>query len=55
MCMNVSTSCEGALPLSSHLEIHLQDRSVLCISQRVSLQSSVRDAGALPLSVFDVV
>ena len=53
MCMNVSYSCEGALPLSSLLEIHLQKGSLLCISQSVSLQSSVRDGGAFTLSVVD--
>ena len=55
MCMNVSTSYEGALPLSSHLEICLQKGSVPCISQRLFLQSSMRDEGALTLSVVDVV
>ena len=33
MYMNMSTSCEGALPLSGLLEIHLQKGSVLYISQ----------------------
>ena len=52
--MKVSTSWEGALPLSSHFEMHLQKESVFCISQRVSLQSSVRGRGALSLSVCDL-
>ena len=42
------------LALSSHFEMHLQKGPVLCISQRVSLQSSMRGGGALTLSVFDV-
>ena len=54
MCMNVSTSCEGALPLSRHLEICLQRGSLLCISWRVSLWSSMRGGGAFTLSAFDV-
>ena len=55
MCMNVSTSCEGTLPLSNLLEIHLQKGSFLCISLRVSFQSSVRGGGAFTLSLVDVV
>ena len=54
MCVNVSTSCEGALPLICLLEICLQKGSVLCINQRVSLQSSMRGGGAFALSVVDV-
>ena len=50
----MSATSEDALPLSSHFEMHLQKRSVFCISQRVSLWSSVRDGGALAVSVFDV-
>ena len=53
--MKVSASWEGAMPLSSHFEMHLQNRSVLCISQRVSLQSSIRGRGAFTLSVFHMV
>ena len=51
--MKVSTSWEGALPLSSHFEMHLQKGSVFCINHRVSLWSSVRGRGALMLSVFN--
>ena len=54
MCVNVSTSCEGALPLSSLLEIYLQKGSILCISLRVSFWSSVRGEGAFTLSLVDV-
>ena len=46
------TSLEGALPLSSHFEMHLQKGSVFCISWRVSLQSSVRGRDVL-MSLFD--
>ena len=53
--MKLSASWEGGLPLSSHFEVHLQNGSVLCISQRVSLQSSVRSGDAFTLSVFDIV
>ena len=53
MCLNMSALCEGALPLNSHLELHLQKGSVLCINQSVSLQSSVRGGGAFTLSVVD--
>ena len=55
MCMNVSTSCEGALPLSNPLEIHLQRGSILCMSLRASFQFSVRGGGAFTLSLVDVV
>ena len=48
------TSWEGALPLSSHFEMHLQKGSVYCICCRVSLQSSMSGGGSLTLSVFDV-
>ena len=51
MCVNVSTSCKGALPLSSLLEICLQKGSVLCMSLRVSFQFSVRGGGAFTLSL----
>ena len=54
MFIKVPTSWEGALPLSSYFEMHLQKGSVFCISWRVSLQSSVRGGGALTLSVFHV-
>ena len=50
----MSTSWVGALPLSSHFEMHLQKGSVLYISQRVSFGSSVRVGVALTLSVFHV-
>ena len=50
----MTASMEGALPLSSHFEMHLQKGSVFCISQIVSLQSFIRGGGALTLSVFDV-
>ena len=52
-CMNVSTSCEDALPLNGYLEIHLQKGSVLCISWTESLWSSMRGGGAFTLSVVD--
>ena len=51
--MNVSASCEGALPLSNLLKIHLQKGSILCICLRVSFQSSIQGGGALTLSVVD--
>ena len=51
----MSTSWEGALPLSSCFEMLLQKGSVSCISQRVSLQSSMGDGDAFTLSVFDMV
>ena len=44
----------GCFVICSHLEICLQKGSVLCISQRVSLQSSMRGGGAFTLSVVDV-
>ena len=50
----MSTSWEGALPLSSHFEMHLQKGSVFYISQGVSLWSSVRGGGAVTVSVFYV-
>ena len=50
----MSASWEGDLPLSSHFEMHLQKGSVFCISQRVSLQPSMRGGDALTVSVFDV-
>ena len=50
----MSISWKGALPLSSHFEMHFLKGSAFCISQRVSLQSSMRDEGAFTLSVFDV-
>ena len=55
MCVNVSISCEGALALSNLLEICLQKGSILCVSLRVSFQSSVRGGGAFNLSLVDVV
>ena len=55
MCVNVSTSCEGTLPLSSLLDIHLQKGSIICISLGVSFQSPVRCGGPFTLSVVDAV
>ena len=55
MCVKVSVLCKGALPLSSHFEICLHKGSVLCISQRVSLQFSMRGGDTLTLSVVDEV
>ena len=53
--MSDSVSFMGrCLPLCSHSEMHLQKGFVHCISQRVSLWSSVRGEGALTVSVFDV-
>ena len=51
----MSTSCEGSLSLSSLFEIHLQKESILCFSQRIFFQSSMRDLGTFILSVADVV
>ena len=42
------------MQLSSHLEMHLQKASVVCISCRVYLQSSITGGGALTVSGFDV-
>ena len=53
-CVNVFTSCEGALPFSNLLEIHMQKGSILCMSLRVSFQSAVRFGGAFTLSLVDV-
>ena len=56
MCVNVFTSCEGALPLSNLLEICLQKASILCMSLRVSFWSvTVRDAFTLSLVDVGVV
>ena len=54
MCVNESFSCECALPLSNHLEIHLQKGSILCMSLRVPFQSSVRDGSAVTLLLVHV-
>ena len=54
-CVNVSTSCEGALPLSNLLKISLQKASVLCMSLRVSFLSSVKGGGTFTVSLVDVV
>ena len=54
MCVNVSTSCKGAFPLSNLLEICLQRGSILFMSLRVSFQSSVRGEGAFALSLVDL-
>ena len=54
-CLNVFTLCEGALPLSHLLEIHLQKGSILCMSLRVSFQSAVRVGDGFTLSLVDVV
>ena len=51
----MSASLEGALQLSNHFEMCLEKESVFCISQRVSLLSSMRGGGVFTLSVFDVV
>ena len=53
MYVNVSTSCEGALPLSNLLEICLEKGSVLCMSLIVSFLSSVRDGGIFTMSLVD--
>ena len=55
MCMNMSTSFKGVLPLSNLLEIHVQKGSIICISLRVSFQSSLRGGGVFTLFVVDVV
>ena len=55
MFLNVGISCEGALPVSSLLEIHLQKGSILCMSLIVSFLSSVRDGDAFTVSLVDVV
>ena len=55
MCMNVSTSCKGALPLSNFLEICLQKGSVLCMCLRVYILSSVKDGGVFTMSLVDAV
>ena len=55
MCVNVSISCDGALPLSNLLEICLQKDSIPCMNLRVSFWSSVRDGSAFTLSLVDVV
>ena len=54
-CVNESLLCEGALPLSNLLEIHLQQGSILCMSLKVSFQSSMRGGGAFTLSLVDGV
>ena len=55
MCVNVFTSCEGALILSSLLEIYLQKGSILCMSVRVFFQSSVRGGGVFTMSLVDLI
>ena len=55
MCVNVSTLCEGTLPLSNLLEIHLQKESVLCMSLGVSFLFSVRGGSAFIMSLIDPV
>ena len=55
MCVNMSTLCESALPLSSLLEIQLQKRPMLYMSLEVSFQSSVTGGGVFTLSLVDVV
>ena len=42
ICMNVSNSWKGALPLSRHFEMHLPKGSVLCISWNVLVISGER-------------
>ena len=54
MCVNLFTSCVGALPPSNLLEIHLQEGSILCMSLRVSFQFAVRIGVVLTLSLIDV-
>ena len=53
MWVNVSTSYDGALPLSNLLEIHLQKGFILCISLRVFFKSSMICGSAFTLSVID--
>ena len=55
MCVTVSISCQGALPLSNFLEIHLQKGSVLCMSLEVSFLFSVKSGGTLTMSLLDAV
>ena len=53
MFVNVSTLCEGALPLSILLEIYLEKGSVLCMSLTVSFLSSVRGGGMFTMSLVN--
>ena len=53
--MKMPTSWQGAFSLGSHFEIHLQKGSAHCISQSVSLWSTIRGRGAFTLSVVNVV
>ena len=43
--VKTSVSCCSALPLNKHLEIHLQNGSVLCILSNASNLSAVRGLG----------
>ena len=45
MWVKISVSCCGALPFNKHLEICLQNRSVLCICSNASNLSAVRGLG----------
>ena len=54
-CVNKSASCYGALPFDNHLEMHLQNGSVLCIWSRASCLSAVRSFGAICWVVSTVV
>ena len=44
-CVKVSDSWCGALPFNSHLEMHLQKGSMLCIWSRASWRLPVMDFG----------
>ena len=43
--VKVSNSCCGALPFNSHLDMHLQNGSVLCICSNASNLSAVSGFG----------
>ena len=45
MWVKVSNSCCGALSFNSHLDMHLQNRSVLCICSNASNLSAVSGFG----------
>ena len=45
MWVKVSNSCCSALPFNNHLEIHSQNRSVLCICSKASHLSAVSSFG----------
>ena len=50
MWVKVSNSCCGALPFNSHLEIHLQNMSVLQICSNASNLSAVSGFGVKVVS-----